>query len=174
MTWRQQFFQKRLRLGLWLGLFWSLIGAVDGLYSVLVKIEELRTKFLEIFGDAAIADAFRDATIVYNVVVLIVLGSCLVGQRTQWGKRYTAVWFLLFACSLNEFLGQVIATFFQIPISPDTLVFFGDRHSHSCALATSSNCPDFTHCILCNCLSSDRANYPWNDEHLPDLQRFSV
>ncbi|NJK36235.1 MAG: hypothetical protein HC919_15595 [Oscillatoriales cyanobacterium SM2_2_1] len=123
LTWRQQFFQRRLRLGLWLGLFWSLIGAVGGLYSVLVEIEELRANVLTIYGDAAIADALRDLIIFYSLAVLVVLGACLVGQKTRWGQRCPVVWFLLFACSLNEFLGQVIATFFQIPLSPETLTF---------------------------------------------------
>lgn len=123
LAWRQQFFLKRLRLGLRLGTFWSLIGAITGIYYVLVDIEELRANFLKLFGDASIADAFRDATIIYNLVVLSLLVLCLIGWRTPWGKRYPAVLFLVFACSLNEFLGQVITTFFHIPITPDTLIF---------------------------------------------------
>ncbi|NJO74459.1 MAG: HAMP domain-containing histidine kinase [Leptolyngbyaceae cyanobacterium RM1_406_9] len=123
LIWRQQFFLKRLRLGLRLGTFWSLIGAITGIYYALVDIEELRANFLKFFGDASIADALRDAVIIYNLVVLALLVLCLIGWRTAWGKRHPALLFLVFTCSLNEFLGQVVTTFFHIPLTPDTLIF---------------------------------------------------
>jgi signal transduction histidine kinase len=110
-------------LGLRLGTFWSLIAAITGTYYVLVDIEELRANFLRFFGDASIADSLQRATIVYNSVALTLLILCLIGWRTAWGKRHPALLFLGFACSLNEFLGQVITTFFHIPITPDTLIF---------------------------------------------------
>ncbi len=123
LIWRQQFFLKRLRLGLRLGVFWSLIVAITGTHSVLADIDELRADFLKFFGDASIADSLQRATIVYNSVALTLLILCLIGWRTAWGKRHPALLFLVFACSLNEFLGQIITTFFQIPLTPDTLIF---------------------------------------------------
>lgn len=123
LIWRQQFFQNRLRLGLQLGLFWTLVGAASGIYYTTANIDELREQFFNLFGDASLADGLRNATIIYNFVVTVLLVICLAEQRTRWGQRNLAALFLIFTCSLNEFIGQIVTTFFHIPLTPDTLVF---------------------------------------------------
>ncbi|MBE9139067.1 HAMP domain-containing histidine kinase [Nodosilinea sp. LEGE 07088] len=123
LTWRHQFFQQRLRLGLWLGLFWLLISGLHSVYYTVVEIEELRRHFLILLGDASIADAYRDVTIIFHLVAPSLMVICLLGQRTAWGRQHVAGLFLLFACSINELVGQIITTFYGIPITPGTQVF---------------------------------------------------
>lgn len=122
LDWRHQFLQKRLRLGLWLALFWHLIVSVEGLYSVLFEFERLRAFALRSYGDAAIADQLRGASIVYYVAANVVLLACLIGQKTPWGRRYPEALFLLFACSLSN-LTHIIFTFFSLPETPPSLSF---------------------------------------------------
>jgi signal transduction histidine kinase len=122
LIWRQQFLQKRLSLGLWLALFWHLIVSADGLHSVLFQFERLQAAALSFYGDVAIADQWRSASIVYYVGANVVLLICLVGQRTTWGRRYPEALFLLFAYSLSN-LSQIIFTFVNLPETPNETLF---------------------------------------------------
>jgi signal transduction histidine kinase len=122
LTWRRQFLQKRLRLGLWLALFWHLIVSADGLYSVLFEFERLRAVALSSFGNAAIAEQWRGAGITYYVGAVVLLVACLIGQKITWGRRHPEAIFLLFACSLCN-LAQIIFAFFNIPESPGGTLF---------------------------------------------------
>ncbi|KYC38828.1 hypothetical protein WA1_35085 [Scytonema hofmannii PCC 7110] len=122
LTWKHQFLQKRLRLGLWLALFWHLIVSADGLHSVLFEFERLRAIALNSYGDAGIAAQWRGASIVYYVVANVLILACLIGQKTTWGRRYPEALFLLFACSLSN-LVHIIFTFFSLPETPNPLLF---------------------------------------------------
>lgn len=123
LIWRQQFLQKRLHLGLWLALFWVSLNAIYTTYSVLFNLERLRSDLLKFLGDASIADRYRDATLLINTSILLSLIVCLIVRRTRWGSQHPEVLFLIFACSLNQFIEQIISTFFHIPVLPDTRLF---------------------------------------------------
>lgn len=122
LAWRHQFLQKRLRLGLWLALFWHLSVSAEGLYSVLFEFERLRAVALSSYGDVSIADQLRGASIVYYVGANVLLLACLIGQKTTWGRRYPEALFLLFTCSLSN-LVHIIFTFFSLPETPNPLLF---------------------------------------------------
>jgi signal transduction histidine kinase len=122
LTWRHQFLQKRLRLGLWLALFWQSLVSAEGLYSVLFEFERLRAVALSTYGDASIADRWRGASIVYYVSANVILLACWIGQKTTWGRRYPEALFLLFACSLSN-LTHIIFTFVSLPETPPSLLF---------------------------------------------------
>lgn len=122
LAWRHQFLQKRLRLGLWLALFWHLIVSAEGLYSVLFEFERLQAVALSFHGDASSAAQWRVASIVYYVGAVVLLLACLIGQKTTWGRRHPEALFLLFACSLSN-LVQIIFTFVNIPETPSGTVF---------------------------------------------------
>ncbi|MGL4622731.1 sensor histidine kinase [Chroococcidiopsis sp.] len=122
LTWRHQFLQKRLRLGIWLALFWQSLVSAEGLYSVLFEFERLRAVAFSTYGDASIADRWRGAAIVYYVSAIVILLACWIGQKTTWGRRYPEAIFLLFACSLSS-LTQIIFTFVGLPETPPSLLF---------------------------------------------------
>lgn len=122
LSWRHQFLQKRLRLGIWLALFWQSIGSAEGLYSVLFEFERLRAFALSSYRDASIADRLRGASIIYYVVANVLLFACLIGQKTTWGRRYPEALFLFFACSLSNLI-HIIFTFFGLPETPSSLLF---------------------------------------------------
>lgn len=122
LNWRHQFLQKRLRLGLWLALFWHLVVSADGLHSVLFEFERLRAVALSIYGNAAIADQWRGASIVYYVGANVVILICLIGQKTTWGQRYPETLFLLFTGSLSSLI-HVVFTLFGLPETPKSLEF---------------------------------------------------
>ncbi|MBD2771382.1 sensor histidine kinase [Iningainema tapete] len=122
LTWRHQFLQKRLRLGLWLALFWHLIISANGLHSVLFEFEKLKAVALNSYGDAAIADQWRWASIVCYIVANVLILACLIGQKTTWGRQYPEALFLLFACSLSN-LVHIVFTFFGLPETPSYLLF---------------------------------------------------
>lgn len=122
LTWRHQFLQKRLRLGLWLALFWQLLVSAEGLYSVLFEFERLKAVALSTYGDASLADRWRGASIVYYVSAIVILLACAIGQKTTWGRRYPEAIFLVFACSLSS-LAHIIFTFVSLPETPPSLLF---------------------------------------------------
>lgn len=122
LVWRRQFLQKRLRLGLWLALFWHSSVSAEGLYSVLFEFERLRGVALNLYGDASIAAQWRGASIVYYVGAIVLLLACLIGQKTTWGRRHPEALFLLFACSLSN-LAHIIFAFVSIPETPKSLLF---------------------------------------------------
>lgn len=122
LTWRHQFLQKRLRLGIWLALFWQSLASAEGLYSVLFEFERLRAVAFSTYGDASIADRWRVASIVYYVSAIVILLACWIGQRTRWGRRYPEALFLIFACSLSS-LTHIIFTFVGLPESPPSFIF---------------------------------------------------
>ncbi|NJK36414.1 MAG: HAMP domain-containing histidine kinase [Oscillatoriales cyanobacterium RM2_1_1] len=123
LIWRRQFLRERLRLGLWLGLFWTSLSGIYAIYYVVFEFEQLQADFLKFHGDASIAEKYQAATFTIYIAIISVLIICLIGQRTSWGQRYPAGLFLIFACSLNQLIEQIICTFFDIPIAPDTLIF---------------------------------------------------
>ena len=123
LIWRRQFLHKRLRLGLWIALFWSLMESTHSTYIVLFEFEKLRDYAIALAGDASLAVQFRSAILVAWIPIFVLLLFCLIGQRTAWGKRYPAVLFLIAACCLNQFSEQIVATFFGFPIAPDIRVF---------------------------------------------------
>lgn len=123
LTWRHQFLRKRLRLALFIGLFWYSVISAHNIYSILVDFEELESRLLDVYGDAAIAAQLRSAIITSTIVSITLLIMCLIGHRTRWGRRYPGALFLLSAWSINQFVEQIIATFSRIPISPETDVF---------------------------------------------------
>lgn len=123
LIWRQQFLQKRLHLGLWLALFWVSLSALHTSYLVLFELDRLRAELLQLFGDGSIADRYRDATLAINAAILLSLVICLIARHTNFGKKYPEFIFLFFACSLNQFIEQIISTFFRIPVPPDTRLF---------------------------------------------------
>ncbi|MBD3884041.1 HAMP domain-containing histidine kinase [Phormidium tenue FACHB-886] len=122
LNWRHQFLQKRLRLGLWLALFWHLIVSADGLHSVLFEFERLRAAALSIYGNATIADQWRNASILYYVGAIVLLLICLIGRKTIWGRRYPEALFLLFACVLSSLI-HIVFTLFGLPETPKALEF---------------------------------------------------
>lgn len=122
LNWRHQFLQKRLRLGLWLALFWHLIISADGLHSVLFEFERLRSVALSTYGNAAIADQWRGASIAYYVGAIVLLLACLIGRKTTWGQRHPEALFLLFTCSLSS-LVHIVFTLFGLPETPKSLEF---------------------------------------------------
>ncbi|PSM49785.1 hypothetical protein C7Y66_07365 [Chroococcidiopsis sp. CCALA 051] len=122
LTWRHQFLQKRLRLGLWLALFWQSLVSAEGLYSVLFEFERLRAVAFSTYGDASIAERWRVASIVYYLSAVVILLACAIGQKTIWGRRYPEALFLLFACSLSS-LTHIIFTFVSLPETPPSLLF---------------------------------------------------
>ena len=119
LTWRHQFLQKRLRLGLLIGILWDLISRSHAIYYVFFEFDNLRAYVQGIFGDASIAILYRDATLVACVVSITLLVMCWVGQQTSFGKRYPAMLFLFFACSIGQIPEQIIGTFFGLPLTPD-------------------------------------------------------
>ncbi|ESA37776.1 response regulator receiver sensor signal transduction histidine kinase [Leptolyngbya sp. Heron Island J] len=122
-TWRRQFLQQRLRLGLWLALIWHAIVSADGLYRALFEFDQLKAAALERFGEIAIANAWRGGYIAYygGIVALLLFYGALV--RTRWGQRHPQILFLLFAGSLGGLFAQLVLTVFQIPETPGTLAF---------------------------------------------------
>jgi hypothetical protein len=122
LTWRHQFLQKRLCLGLLLALFWHSLVSANGLHSVLFEFDKLRVFALSAYGDASIANQWRSASIVYYVFANVLLLACLIGQKTTWGRRYPEVFFLLFTCSLSNLI-HIIFTFFNLPETPNPLLF---------------------------------------------------
>lgn len=119
LIWRHQFLQKRLRLGLLLGILWDLISRSHAIYYVFFEFDNLSAYVQGIFGDASIAILYRDATLVACVVSITLLVMCWVGQQTSFGKRYSAMLFLFFACSIGQIPEQIIGTFFGLPLTPD-------------------------------------------------------
>lgn len=105
-----------------MALFWHSIVSADGLHSVLFEFERLRTVALSVYGDAAIADQWRGASIVYYVGAVVLLFVCLIGRKTPWGRRYPEALFLLFACSLSSLI-HVVFSLFGLPETPKSLEF---------------------------------------------------
>ena len=122
LTWRHQFLQKRLCLGLGIALFWHLIVSAEGLYSVLFEFERLQAVALSLHGNASLAEQWRGASIVYYVGTIVLLLACLIGQKTTWGRRHPEALFLFFACSLCN-LVHIIFAFVNIPETPSGSLF---------------------------------------------------
>ncbi|MBE9140819.1 HAMP domain-containing histidine kinase [Nodosilinea sp. LEGE 07088] len=123
VKWRHEFLHKRLGFGLWIGLICFLISAGHGLYIFVVKIETIRSDVEKIYGQSQLAEQWRDITIVGFFLITGLLLCCLLLQKTCWGKHYSVVVFLLFACSVNGFVTQIISTFYSTPVEPSTIVF---------------------------------------------------
>ncbi|MBD1999215.1 HAMP domain-containing histidine kinase [Leptolyngbya sp. FACHB-541] len=99
-----------------------MIVSIEGLYSVLFEFERLRTAALNSYGDVAIADQWRIASIIYYVGAVVILLACLIGQKTSWGRRHPEALFLLFAYSLCN-LVQIVFAFVNLPEVPSGTLF---------------------------------------------------
>ena len=122
LAWRHQFLHQRLRLALFITLFWFLIISAEGLYSVLFEFERLKSVASDSFGDMSIAYQWRGAAVAYFAITNIVIVVCLIGQKTSWGKRYPTALFLFFSGSL-AMLPHIVFTFFGLPETPGPLLF---------------------------------------------------
>ncbi|MGF1480421.1 MAG: sensor histidine kinase [Cyanophyceae cyanobacterium] len=122
-NWRHQFLYKRLGFGLWIGLICFLISSSHGLYIYVIEIEQLRSDFDKFYGEPWLADHLRDITIIGFFLIVGLIIGCLLMHRSRWGKCYPATIFLIFAGSVNGFVTQLIATFYDIPAQPSTTVF---------------------------------------------------
>lgn len=123
IKWRHEFLYKRLNFGLWLGLICFLISSSHGLYLYVFKIEQIRLDLDRFYEAPWMAEDLRDITVIGFFLISGVIISCLWIQQTRWGRRYPAVVFLIFAGAVNGFLTQLISTFYDVPVKPETIVF---------------------------------------------------
>ncbi|MDB9529176.1 HAMP domain-containing sensor histidine kinase [Oscillatoria sp. CS-180] len=123
LQWRHEFLYKRLGYGLWIGLVCFLISSAHGLYLFIVEIEQLRTDLDKIFEEPLLAEQLRSITVIGFCVINSLLILCLIIHRSPWGHRYPAFIFLLFSGAVNGFITQIIATFFDVPVSPSPIIF---------------------------------------------------
>ncbi|MEB3360455.1 MAG: HAMP domain-containing sensor histidine kinase [Synechococcales bacterium] len=75
------------------------------------------------YGNAAIAEQWREGVIVYSVGTLLLLLMYWFALRTTWGKRHLKALFLLFACSIGNLFAQIIFTFYGVADPPGLLIF---------------------------------------------------
>lgn len=123
LKWKHEFFNRRLAFGLQVGLICFLISAGHGLYVYLLEIDQIRSNLDEFYGEYGLTYQLRDISVIgFFVIVGLILMSLLI-QKTQWGKRYPEVVFLLFASAVNGFATQIVSTFYGIPIAPSTTIF---------------------------------------------------
>lgn len=123
LAWRRRFFHQRLGVGLWIGLLYVSILFSYWLYLFIFKIEKIRSDFDRILSKPWLADQFRAITVIACFVVLGLILICLLIHKTQWGRRYPAVIFLIFTTAVNGFATLLVATFYGIPIKPNPSVF---------------------------------------------------
>ncbi|MEM9768748.1 MAG: HAMP domain-containing sensor histidine kinase, partial [Cyanobacteria bacterium P01_D01_bin.71] len=123
LQWRHKFLHQRLSFGLWIGLICFLISSSHGLYVYVLEIERIREDLDRFYEQPWLAEPLRDISLIsFFVIVALILG-CLGLQRSQFGKRYPAVTFLIFATSVNGFATQLISTFYGVPVQPSSIVF---------------------------------------------------
>lgn len=122
-AWRDRFMVDRLRVTLWVALPCFLTLASFHIYFVLFQTEQLRSDLARVYGDGAIAEPLRDATVMsclWTFVLLLVW--LIIFHRTAWGVRHPIWTFLGFSWSLT-LTTPIISSLYGLPEFPDTFVF---------------------------------------------------
>jgi signal transduction histidine kinase len=122
-AWRDQFILNRYRLCLWIGLVYTAISFAIAIYIFFINPQQMIDDATKILGDPTLVDRLRSFSLIsYGVQVgLLVILSIL--WRSRWGKQHPALLFLFLSWSFNFITGNVIGTFFWIPITPDVILF---------------------------------------------------
>ncbi|MEM6437286.1 MAG: HAMP domain-containing sensor histidine kinase [Cyanobacteria bacterium P01_D01_bin.115] len=93
-------------------------------YLLVYRIDQVIEYLSELTDNAAaVAQQLRVATLTNFFVTIALLTLCLLLHKTQWGRRYPAILFLILACAVNGFSRQIVGTFYQIPVEPVPTVF---------------------------------------------------
>ena len=124
LKWRQTFFYKRLGFSLWVGLGCQLIAGSHAPYLLAFHGDQVAEGLSGLTDNAAaVVHQLKGTAITSFVVTMVLLALCLLLHKTQWGRRYPAVLFLILACSVNGFAHQIVATFYRVPAEPSPTLF---------------------------------------------------
>jgi signal transduction histidine kinase len=113
-AWRHQFLRDRFQLCLWIAFPCYLTLVLQSFYEVFWQASVFNERVLKISGDPALADLFREVTVVTNLVIGVLLVGCFVLQKTIWGKQFPTLSFLCFSWSIT-LIPQMIGTLMQLP-----------------------------------------------------------
>ena len=124
LKWRQTFLYKRVGFSLWVMLGCYLMSGSYVPYLLVYRIDQA-TEYLSGLTDnaAAVALQLREAAVASFFVTIALLALCLLLHKTQWGRRYPEILFLVSACSVNGFSRQVVYSLHHIPAEPVPTVF---------------------------------------------------
>lgn len=119
-----EFLYKRLGFSLWVGLGCQLIAGSHAPYLLAFHGDQVAEGLSGLTDNAAdVVHQLKGTAIASFVVTTVLLVLCLLLYKTQWGRRYPAVLFLIFACSVNGFAHQIVATFYRVPAEPSPTLF---------------------------------------------------
>ncbi|MEM6590916.1 MAG: HAMP domain-containing sensor histidine kinase [Cyanobacteria bacterium P01_C01_bin.73] len=124
LKWRRTFLYKRLGFGLWVGLGCHLIAGGYMPYIWIYHLDHVAERLSGLTDNAvAVAHQLRGTAVTSFFITTVLLALCLLLHKTQWGRRHPAILFLIFACAVNGFSNQIVATFYHIPVEPAPTVF---------------------------------------------------
>jgi signal transduction histidine kinase len=115
-AWRHRFLCNRLRLCLWIAVPCFITIVIQNIYELFLYPQKFNQNIIEYFGNPDLPDRVRHLTTITNLVIGLLLTTCLIVQRTRWGQRYPAMLFLGFSWSIT-LAPQVIGTQFRLPDS---------------------------------------------------------
>jgi signal transduction histidine kinase len=113
-AWRHRFLIDRLRLCLWIAVLCFLTIVVHNIYEQFLYPQAFNEAIIKYFGNPDLADRVRTLTVATNIVVGVLLSTCLILQRTFWGHRYPAILFLWFSWS-TTLVPQIVGTLLKLP-----------------------------------------------------------
>lgn len=122
-AWRHRFLSDRMRLCLWIAVPCFLTIVIQNTYELFLYPQKFEQEITQYFGNPNLPDRVRQLTVITNLVIGVLLFSCLLLQRTRWGQRYPALLFLCFSWSIT-LTPQIVGSHFRLPDSGGGGVWF--------------------------------------------------
>jgi hypothetical protein len=121
-AWRDRFILNRYRVCLWIALVYTAISFAIAIDIFFIHPQQTIDDATKILGDPTLVDRLRSFSLIsYGIQIgLLVILSIL--WRSRWGKQHPALLFLVLSWSFNFITGNVVGTFFWIPLTPDPIL----------------------------------------------------
>lgn len=115
-AWRHRFLSERLQLCLWIAVPCFITIVIQNGYELFLHPQRFNQEMIQLFGNPSLPDRVRQLSVITNLVIGVLLTTCLILRRTAWGQRYPSLLFLYFSWSIT-LVPQIIGTYFRLPDS---------------------------------------------------------
>ncbi|MFM7427178.1 MAG: hypothetical protein ACKO7W_19625 [Elainella sp.] len=122
-AWRHRFLNERLQLCLWIAVPCFITIVIQNGYELFLHPQRFNQEIIQLFGNPSLPDRVRQLSVITNLVIGVLLITCLMLRRTAWGQRYPSLLFLYFSWSIT-LVPQIIGTYFRLPDSGGGGVWF--------------------------------------------------